>query len=123
MIKRFGFDKHQRLLTAKQFTAVFQQAKRYPLSTGLYLVMPNEHNQARLGLVVAKKHLAKAVQRNWLKRCQREGFRLQQAALPGCDIVFLATGRVAKLSRRQMQVCCEQDWRQLSALLSRSAAV
>lgn len=118
MSSRYSFGKQQRLLNATEYTAVFDKGKRYPLSAGLYLVLATEQPQARLGLVVAKKHLAKAVWRNRLKRCQREAFRLSQATLPACDVVFLAHHRVAKLTSRQIQLCCVQDWLKLSALLS-----
>jgi ribonuclease P protein component len=117
VLSSFAFTKKQRLLTAAEYTSVFEKGKRYPLSAGLYLVLPTEHVCARLGLVVAKKRLAKAVQRNYLKRCQREGFRLMSAKMLACDIVFLANHRVTKLNRRQMHSCCERDWLKLSALL------
>lgn len=114
----FSFSKQRRLLNAVEYTAVFEKGKRYPLSAGLYLVLATEQASARLGLVVAKKHLNQAVRRNHLKRCQREAFRLSQATLPAYDVVFLAHHRVAKLTPRQIQLCCVQDWLKLSALLS-----
>ena len=41
----------------------------------------------RLGLVIAKRHLPLAVQRNRVKRLVREGFRASQTQLPPLDIV------------------------------------
>lgn len=113
-----SFSQQRRLLNAVEYTAVFDKGKRYALSAGLYIVLATEQSHARLGLVVAKKHLNKAVRRNHLKRCQREAFRLSQARLPACDVVFLAHHRVAKLTSRQIQLCCVQDWLKLSAVLS-----
>lgn len=114
----FSFTRQQRLLTAVDYTAVFEQGKRFNLSAGLYMVLPTVHATARLGLVVAKKRLAKAVKRNHLKRAQRESFRLSQAGLVACDIVFLANHRLTKLTRQQMTLCCKKDWLKLSVLLS-----
>lgn len=45
---------------------------------------------ARLGLVVAKKHLKRAVDRNRFKRLVRESFRAHQQQLEGLDVVVLA---------------------------------
>jgi ribonuclease P protein component len=44
-------------------------------------------DSARLGLVIGKKLLKRAVDRNRVKRIVREQFRLRRAALPACDLV------------------------------------
>jgi len=43
--------------------------------------------EPRLGLLVTRKHAAKAVERNRIKRCLREAFRLGQAALGPLDVL------------------------------------
>ena len=51
-----------------------------------------ESSDARLGVVVAKKLLKKAVDRNKIKRVIREQFRCRRVSLPAYDlIVRLAT--------------------------------
>lgn len=45
--------------------------------------------QARLGIVVAKRNVKLAVNRNKLKRQIRESFRLQQHTLSGLDVVVV----------------------------------
>jgi ribonuclease P protein component len=47
---------------------------------------------ARLGLVVGKRALKKAHQRNRAKRVLRETFRRRRHALPAMDIVIQVTG-------------------------------
>lgn len=42
---------------------------------------------SRLGLVVGKKQLKRAVDRNRVKRVLREVFRRQRSRLPCCDLV------------------------------------
>ena len=42
---------------------------------------------ARLGILVSKKHAARAVERNRIKRCIREAFRLEQEALGALDLL------------------------------------
>ncbi len=46
-----------------------------------------EHNDARLGVVVAKKLLKKAVDRNRVKRIIREQFRRRRVSLPAHDLI------------------------------------
>ena len=41
----------------------------------------------RLGVLVTRKHAAKATERNRIKRCLREAFRLEQAALGPLDVL------------------------------------
>ena len=41
----------------------------------------------RLGLLVTRKHAARATERNRIKRCVREAFRLEQAALGPLDVL------------------------------------
>jgi ribonuclease P protein component len=43
---------------------------------------------ARLGILVSKKHSARAVERNRIKRCIREAFRLEQETLGAVDLLI-----------------------------------
>jgi ribonuclease P protein component len=51
------------------------------------LAAPNGLDYPRLGLIVPKKIIAKAVGRNRIKRLIREAFRLNQSELAGLDVV------------------------------------
>jgi ribonuclease P protein component len=42
---------------------------------------------ARLGLVIAKRHLRRAVDRNLVKRLVREAFRTRHSELPSRDLI------------------------------------
>jgi ribonuclease P protein component len=42
----------------------------------------------RLGILVSKKHAARAADRNRIKRCIREAFRLEQEALGPIDLLI-----------------------------------
>lgn len=63
--------------------------------TDAYLVMarPNQSGHPRLGLVVGKRILPRAVDRNRVKRCARESFRQRFAELPACDFVVRLLAR------------------------------
>lgn len=60
-------------------------------------VRPNGLDYPRLGLVIPKNHLARAVDRNRAKRLLREWFRRNQARLRGCDVVVRVSTRPAEL--------------------------
>ena len=60
----------------------------------------------RLGLVVGKKNLPGAVDRNALKRIVREAFRERRSELPACDIMIRLRqslkGQVRSVWRRRV---------------------
>jgi ribonuclease P protein component len=57
-----------------------------------------ESARARLGMVIAKRHAARAATRNALKRVIREAFRARRLALPPADYVVRLHTRVPELS-------------------------
>jgi ribonuclease P protein component len=57
-----------------------------------------ERALARLGLVIAKRHAARAATRNALKRVIREAFRARRHCLPPADYVVRLHARVPDLS-------------------------
>ena len=89
-MRPFSFRPHQRLLNKADFDRVFQKAE-HRASSGPILILCRSNNldHPRLGLVVRKKMLKRAVDRNRLKRLAREAFRLRQHDLPKVDIVVL----------------------------------
>lgn len=55
---------------------------------------PNSAATARLGVVIAKKLVRSAVNRNLVRRIVRESFRLSRAKLPQRDIVVRVSARM-----------------------------
>lgn len=49
--------------------------------------MPSELGHSRVGVIVGKKTARRAVQRNYMKRCIREWFRLMRPDLGSIDIL------------------------------------
>ena len=86
-----AFTKSMRLLNSKDFQIVFDDA---PLRSShqhfLFLARINQLDRPRLGLVIAKKHIRHAVDRNRMKRLIRETFRAKQQQLKGLDVIVLA---------------------------------
>ncbi len=97
--KRFPRD--HRLLCSADYTGVFEDnAFRKSSRQLLLLARHNELAHPRLGLVVAKRHVNKAVDRNRMKRLIRESFRINQHRLVGVDIVVLVRPGLAQQSNQ-----------------------
>ncbi|MEQ1592724.1 MAG: ribonuclease P protein component [Thiobacillaceae bacterium] len=76
-----------RLVKPAEFELVFKQNERARTDSLLVMARPNGLTYARLGMVIAKRLQPRAVDRNRVKRCVRETFRLQRLDLPACDFV------------------------------------
>ena len=106
-----GFDKTRRLLKKSDYDSVFNQAKKCVNSDFIVLYRDNSVGQARLGLALSKKVIAKAHDRNRIKRIIREAFRTRQ--LPPVDVIFLARQGVSKASNSLIYAKLNSVWDKL----------
>jgi ribonuclease P protein component len=110
-----------RLTKSAQYQAVFDQSDfRIPNGPLLLLARKNQLSLSRIGLVLSKKHIPLAVQRNRVKRLLRESFRRHQKDLPGFDIVILARRGLAGLDNGAILNNLTALWEKLAALNERS---
>ena len=65
--------------------------------------------QARLGLVMAKRHARLASTRNALKRVVREAFRAQRLTLPAADYVVRLHRRIENISLTALKIAARQE--------------
>lgn len=108
------FPKQLRLLTAGDYRYVFDHAIYKVHGKGLMaLACPNGLGHPRLGLVISKKSVRRAVDRNRLKRLARESVRLQQSSLPAIDIVLLARRGANELDKATLHRQLFGMWRRL----------
>lgn len=120
-MEKFGFERHKRLLTAADYSAVFEKNRSFKDRNFLILVKkrpPLDHEQAlssvpRLGLAVSKKNFKKAVDRNLIKRIIRESFRLQQEALSELDIVVMSRGTTNVANKAALHASLSRHWKQI----------
>jgi ribonuclease P protein component len=82
-----------RLVSKADFDRVFAENQRARTDYVLVMVRPNQVGYPRLGMVIAKRLLARAVDRNRVKRCVRESFRQVLPELPACDFVVRLIAR------------------------------
>lgn len=87
------FPRSARLTKASEFTRVFRAATVRRRGGALRIsALSNRMHGARLGLVVGKRALPRAHDRNRAKRVLRETFRQRRLDLPAMDIVVQVTG-------------------------------
>ncbi len=117
----FAFSRADRLLSSAEFKAVFDGATvRVSDRHLLILAVPNRLNKPRLGLVIAKKHIKLAVDRNRVKRLIRESFRLNQSVLPPVDLVVLARKGMGDLENHKLQQLLNNSWLRLDKYAKKS---
>ncbi|MFK8018979.1 MAG: ribonuclease P protein component [Pseudomonadales bacterium] len=106
----FSFTKQCRLLCAADYGPVFEQAD-FKVSSKTILILARHNTQGipRLGLVISKKNVRLAVDRNRIKRLVRESFRTT-TNLPTVDIVFLARRGLAEQSNVALSREIERLW-------------
>ena len=98
------FPKSCRLLDSKAFEHVFNKPD-FRVSNKYFLILGcwTENKNARLGVIVAKKNIARATQRNRIKRLIREAFRTRKSTLLVADLVVLARKELQFLENRECQ--------------------
>jgi ribonuclease P protein component len=110
----FAFDRTKRLLNEHDYKAVFDGAKwKVSSKEFLCLAIPNSFDSPRLGLVIAKKNVKLAVQRNRIKRIIRDNFRLNHENIPNTDMVILARKGLAELSNQELNELLNKQWQRL----------
>lgn len=107
------FARPQRLLRPAEFKQVFACPCKISDKHLTLLCRRNDLPQARLGLVIAKRHIKTAVARNRVKRLSRESFRRHQAELAGLDIVVLARTSAAQLTNHELFRVLDTLWQGL----------
>lgn len=118
-----GFGREKRLLTPRQFKAVFDSPSgKVPGRNVLLLARENDLQHPRLGLVIGKKSVKLSVERNRIKRQIRETFRHHQLELAGWDIVIIARKGLADLDNPELAKQFAKLWKRLSRNPGKTAA-
>ena len=108
-----SFPPAARLRLPSEFTQVFRNGARSSDACFVVLACPNDTGTARLGVSVAKKAIAAAVQRNRVKRAARESFRLNRALLPAADIVVQARSQARQRDVAELRRSLDWHWQEL----------
>ncbi len=79
------FTKRQRIRDPKEFQNLLASGKKFLTPFFVLKYKTTNHLSPRLGIVVSKKKISRAIDRNRLKRLAREVFRTEQASLRALD--------------------------------------
>ena len=89
-MSRFSLKRHEKIKKSSDFISVYKKGTRKESPHFKIALLPNALPLSRLGITVSKK-TGGSVQRNYIKRCLREYFRLHKWLLPAAtDMVFTA---------------------------------
>ncbi len=115
-----SFPRTNRILSSEEYDQVFKNPVRASVPGVLVLARKNNDlDHARLGLVIPKKVLKRAVWRNRIKRIARETFRLNQHSLPNIDLVVIAKPKIGEISNSELSEIFKQLWLQISHRLEK----
>lgn len=120
---RFTFGKTRRLLKAEEYQAVFEGSSlKVSNKHMLFLAKPNGLEYSRLGLVIAKKNIRYAVQRNRIKRLIRESFRQYLFKQTNVDTIVLARRGLDQLDNQSVNRQLNELWRRLDQKSNRKSS-
>jgi len=115
-----AFGKSLRLLNASDFQAVFDDPP-FRASHKHFLILARHNNlsHSRMGLVIAKKNIRLAVNRNLIKRLIRESFRTEQQNLVGFDAIVLARRGMDGLENADLSAQLGKQWQRIARKASK----
>lgn len=118
----YSFGKDVRLRCAKDYSGVFNHTlfKVHQPSFLILASLSPDTDTRRIGLVVAKKKVRRAHERNRVKRISRESFRLNQHQLLGLDIVVMPKMGIEQISNTELQQQLYMAWNKLKRLLAKN---
>ncbi len=84
------------MLRPSEFKRVFDKTQKKVVTTNFVLLSSSsDAERHRIGLIVAKKRLKLAVQRNRIKRLCRETFRTSSMQAPAIDVIVMLRQSIA----------------------------
>ncbi len=110
-----AFPREARLLNARDYSRVFESPdSKSSHQHMLLLAARNELAYSRVGIIVAKKHVKLAVQRNRFKRITRETFRCLESRQLNLDVIVMARSGVDALDNATLSSILRQQWKKLT---------
>lgn len=118
----FVLLRSMRLVCARDYQRVFRTGTRIRGPGCIVVVAENGEERSRLGLAVARKHVAKATGRNRIKRVIRESFRQHQCVLSGLDIVVVGRQGLSDISNAALFASLQTQWKLVARRFGRLCA-
>ena len=113
MSEKHSFTSEQRIRKQCEIQQIFRLRRRI---TGIFFSIQsrlNNFNYPRLAIIVSKKNIRLAVQRNRIKRYIREYFRLHQTAVAGIDMIVVVDKKAGVATSKELDQCLENLFSEL----------
>ena len=124
MTTLYSFGTDVRLRCAADYKGVFDGALfKVHQPHFLFLATITEQLKSRLGLVVAKKKVRRAHERNRVKRLARESFRLHQQQLEKLDIVVMPKMGIDTIPNAELHQQLQFAWQKLQRLAKKHSKI
>src|SRR3990167_10506871 len=105
-----GFPKKHRLSSKADFQFVFAKPHKIKHKSLVALYRANQKLYSRLGMVISKSIIKRAIDRNRIHRIIRERFRSHHETLTGLDIIVLIRSEWCALDKKSLREDIDQLW-------------
>jgi ribonuclease P protein component len=95
------------------FSQVFQKASKISGCNFAILAKPNNLDYPRIAVMIARRNVKNATDRNRIKRVIKECTRANQEQIKGNDILVIGYKSLDKLSNKELTSCLEKKWQKL----------
>ena len=109
-VERRFFPRTFRLTRAREFNCVFSKGLRSTGKELCVLARVNGLGEARIGMVIPRRRVRKAVSRNRIKRVIRESFRHHRQTLRNLDVVVLARTGLDETGKAKLRQLLIDHW-------------
>lgn len=109
-LDNYSFTYRERLHNASQYQRVFKQAEKLTSESFIMLFSKNDVEFPRIGIVIAKRKVKCAVDRNLLKRIVRDSFRLSKTKLPSYDFIVIIKKPIHTIRRKKIRKEIIKNW-------------
>ena len=124
MTTLYGYSTDVRIHCAADYKSVFDGALfKVHQPHFLFLAKRSELPNSRLGIVVAKKKVRRAHERNRVKRLARESFRLHQQQLDDLDIVVMPKAGIDAVPNAELHQQLQFAWQKLNRLVKKHSKI
>ncbi len=110
-----NYPRELRLLSSGDFQQVFDDVEiKVPDQRILILARANGLDHPRIGFIISKKNIRRAVKRNLVRRIMRESFRLNQNNLPAHDMIIMARKGAGEIGSEDLHKLAKKCWYRLN---------
>ncbi len=117
---KYIFPSFFRLKNKQQLKKIFHDAERLSSNYFTMFFKANNLGHPRLAIIITKRSVRDAVDRNRLRRVIKESFRLHQHMISGYDVLIIASKGIDQLTNKGLTQCLEKQWQRLRGYQEKS---